>query len=569
MHGKPEVRPLGELLVAAGVISRADLDQALEHRRRRGTKIGQALVELGLVNESQLAAALKEQGKILCIELNPEIVDPAVAKELGEDFSRQRNSIAINRIAGVTTVAMEDPLDVYSVDDIAKQLNTRVLAVHADPSLIRECIGDAFHRKANDPDASALEDILSLAKSESVNFDIQEFDGELGEEELEGPVMNLIQAFLSEAFEARASDIHLEPRKGSFVVRFRVDGACYDRLKLGKGWARPCVTRLKVMSNLDIAQRRLPQDGRTQVEINGHRVDLRVATSPTLMGEAAVVRILDGGRGLKNVGSLGLRPEQEGRLRRMIEARDGFMLAVGPTGSGKTTTLYALLQELNTPDRKIITLEDPVENQLEGLSQINTNPKAGLSFARGLRSILRQDPDVVLVGEVRDQETAEIAIQAALTGHMVLSTLHTVGSVETITRLRDMGIEPFLMADTLRGICAQRLVRRVCNHCKEPAEPAPDLLERLGIDPAGGGTFHVGEGCPRCNGTGYFGRMGLYEVMTMSEALSDALRHDATTDEIKNLALGEGMTTLRDEGIQRARQGLTTLQEILAMTSRV
>jgi type IV pilus assembly protein PilB len=560
--------PLGEILLTQGAVNATDLERALTYKREQGVKLGQALLALDLVTEAMLAEALKRQGKLHCIHLTQGIVDPEVAQELGEERSRKLNAIAINRIAGVITVALEDPTDVYGVDEIALHLKTQVLAVHAEPQRIRECIETTFRKEEDNSDA--LDAIVGSANMGSdVKLDVPA-DGEDGTaaEVLDQPVINLIRRVLEEAYEARASDIHLEARRDAFVIRFRVDGALYQRLSLERVWARPCVARLKVLANLDIAQRRLPQDGRVQAEIKGARVDLRVATSPTLFGEGAVIRILDGGRELRGLESLDLDASQLAGLEKMIECSEGMVLATGPTGSGKTTTLYALLKELNRPDTKIITLEDPVENYLDGAAQISTNVKIGLDFARGLRSILRQDPDVVLVGEIRDNETAEIAVQASLTGHLVLSTVHTVGTAETVTRLTDMGIERFLLGDTLRGIISQRLVRRICDQCKRPVSQAAEILERFGIPEHDFTIFFEGKGCDECRGTGYRGRLGLYEIMLMTPQLCSIVREKGTTEELYAAAIQAGLVTLRDDGIRKARAGQTTLSEVLSVTSR-
>ncbi len=377
----------------------------------------------------------------------------------------------------------------------------------------------------------------------------------------------MVRTVVEEAFTLGASDIHMEPRQTGFTIRFRIDGVMQDRISLPRAWARPMLARLKILGNMDIAERRLPQDGRAQAEIRGNRVDLRLATAPCLHGESAVIRILDGGRKLFDLKSLALDKRQLEDLKRMVEGGEGVVLATGPTGSGKTTTLYALLQHLNSPEIKIITVEDPVENQLDGATQINMNPKIGLDFARGLRSILRQDPDVVLVGEVRDEETAQIAIQAAMTGHIVLSTLHTNGAAESITRLTDMKIEPYLLADTLRGLVAQRLVRKICSHCKREAKADPILLERLGLS-AKDGPFHDGVGCDHCSGSGYKGRMAIYEVMRIDPALASLVRRNAGVDMLRKAAIEGGMATLRADGLRKALAGETTLSEVYAATVR-
>ena len=347
-----------------------------------------------------------------------------------------------------------------------------------------------------------------------------------------------------------------------------MDGSLYERLSLPKAWARPCIARLKVVASLDIAQRRLPQDGRAQAEIGGRRVDLRVATTPTLTGEGAVIRILDGGRELRDLESLDLDHRQLEAMQRMLECSDGFVLATGPTGSGKTTTLYGMLKKLHSPATKIITLEDPVENQMDGITQISTHAKIGLTFARGLRSILRQDPDVVLLGEIRDEETAAVAVQAALTGHLVLSTLHTVGTAETITRFTEMGVEPYLLADTVRGVISQRLVRRVCTKCKEQVKPSPEMLQRLGVDPDTAEAFFEGRGCSECHQSGFLGRVGLYEIMTMSPAMCEMVGRGGSTKELQRAAIENGLVTLREDGLRKARLGSTSLSEVLAVTAR-
>jgi type II secretory ATPase GspE/PulE/Tfp pilus assembly ATPase PilB-like protein len=384
---------------------------------------------------------------------------------------------------------------------------------------------------------------------------------------LEKPVINLVRGLLQEAYAQGASDLHFETRRDDFLIRFRIDGSLVDRTTVPKSWASQIVARIKVLANLDIAQRRTPQDGRAQFLYQKQRVDLRVATTPTLLGENIVLRILDGGRKVRSLESLGLAASQREALERVADLRDGFVIATGPTGSGKTTTLYALLQRLNKRDTKIITLEDPVENEMAGVTQINANPKIGLTFAAGLRSVLRQDPDVILVGEIRDPETAEIAVQSALTGHLVLSTLHTVGAVESIARLVDLKIEPFLLADTLRGIVAQRLVRKTCRRCKHEVQPPARVLERLGLE-AKKDRFFEGTGCDECHGTGYKGRVGIYEVLTVSERIRQMILAGAPSSEMRQAAQDEGALTLRQDALEKARAGQTTLQEVLAETGR-
>ena len=566
---KTPTQTLGQLLIRQGMLKPEDVERALVYKKQNNLRLGQALIEMKLLTPEQVGEALRAQGKLTCVKLDPRIVDGDVAYRLGEELSRLHKAVAINEIAGVVTVAMEDPADVYTVDEISRKLDAKVYSVYAESVQIEECQRRVFESGAAEPDeAGSLDTIAGLVRDNEVDLELgfasQQEPEDSGEEDLDGPVINIIQAIFKDAFDMKASDIHLEPRESSFVVRFRVDGALYDRMTLNKVWARPCVARIKVISNLDIAQKRLPQDGRTQISVHGRKVDLRVSTMPTLLGEGAVIRILDGGRGVADLGSLGLREEQERRIHRFTKNSDGVILVCGPTGSGKTTTLYAMLDELNTPDAKVITLEDPVENQMETVCQINCDPKVGLTFARGLRSCLRQDPDVILVGEIRDLETAEISVQAALTGHLVLSTLHTIGSAETISRLCEMGIKHYLLSDTLRGIIAQRLVRVICPICKVEDEVDASTREVLGLDPDE--VFYKGAGCDDCNDLGYKGRRGIYEVLRLSTAFRNALRSGADVEALRALAIEDGMTTMRQEAIYYARAGVTTIAEVISNT---
>ena len=556
---------LGEILVTQGRITQAELAAALAYRYERGLKLGQALVALRLVSQEDLALALQTQGKVHCLHLTPEIVDRSVAHELGEERSRSLQAIAVNRIAGVVTIAMEDPSEVYNVDALSLQMQSPVLAVHAEPESIARCLEAVFqdtHARERVP-SDPITELLAAGDRGEAQTEEQALPVDA---ESQAPVIQMVRTLLDQAHAAGASDIHLEPRAGGLQVRFRVDGVLCERVLLPRSWLRPVLARLKVLANLDLAERRLPQEGRARVELGGTHVDLRVATTPTLLGEGAVIRLLDGGRKLSGLSALALAPKELETLKRMVESGEGIVLASGPTGSGKTTTLYALLQQLAAPDTKIITIEDPVENQLEGLTQISVDPKVGLDFARGLRSILRQDPDVVLVGELRDPESAEIALQAALTGHLVLSALNTSGTAESVTRLCDMGLAPYLLADTLRGIVAQRLVRRICHACKREAQPRGELLTRLALP--SDLVFYEGAGCTQCGGTGFQGRVALFEIMSIDAELAGCVRRQAAADELRARAVERGMATLREDGLRRALAGETTLAEIHFATAR-
>jgi len=576
---------LGQLLVQEGTISAGELMRGLAYKQSRGGKLGQALVGLGLVSEGELARGLRSQGKTLAMRLHPELIDVGVAAGLGEDASRKHKALAVNRVAGCITVAMDDPQDVFAIDAIQSELGSRILPVFADIVQLEEAIEYVFKTRgqstAQDGKLS-LEQLVEQAHGEATpnkNPDSNASDAiDLGNQDsfeqteaLEGevdekPIVNLVRSILLAGFKEGASDIHIEPRLDEYAVRFRVDGSCYEKTRVPRAWATRMMVRIKLMGNLDIAQRRLPQDGRASFRVGDQRVDLRVTTTPTVSGEGAVLRILDGGRELKDLNALGLRDEQIMRMQRMVRCREGFVLATGPTGSGKTTTLYALLKELATPERKIVTLEDPVENVLDGVTQINACPKVGLTFAKGLRSVLRQDPDIVLVGEIRDKETASIAVEASMTGHIVLSTLHTVGAAESVTRLLDMSIAGYQLGDTLKGVVAQRLLRKICTHCREQAAPIPEALRELSItDPEA--KFYEGRGCSRCRNTGFKGRVGIYEILLVDAELRSLIQTGATTDQISAAAHSNGIGTLRDEGLRRALAGEVTLADVLSVTS--
>jgi type IV pilus assembly protein PilB len=585
---RPGAPQLGQLFLKSDRLKPADLERALAYKNEHNLRLGQALVQLGLVTPEELIETLRRQGRVSGIVLSPGIVDTAISQKLPEKDWRKLRAIGVNRIAKTITVAMEDPSDIYTIDELARRLDSKVMPVFAERASIELAITSVFGRcllpepettpvvgsvvdrlsEAARNEQAAPGGVESVVAGASVELEnLSEISEAESDAALDKPVINLVRGVLEEAYTQGASDIHFEPRRDDFLIRFRIDGSLLDRTTVPKTWSNQILARIKVLANLDIAQRRLPQDGRAQFLYKGQRVDLRVATTPTLFGEGVVMRILDGGRKLRSLESLGLQPAQREALERAIEARDGFVIATGPTGSGKTTTLYALLQRLNKRDSKIITLEDPVENELAGVSQINANPKVGLTFAAGLRSILRQDPDVILVGEIRDQETAEIAVQAALTGLMVLSTLHTVGASESISRLTDMGIEPFLLADTLRGIVAQRLLRRICSRCKHEVQPDERVLARLRLDDAKS-RFFEGTGCDECHQTGFKGRTGIYEVLTISERIRQLIMTGAPSDQLRRAALEEGVISLREDGIAKARAGQTTLQEVLAETGR-
>ncbi len=469
-----------------------------------------------------------------------------------------------SRGAGVV-LAINDPTRFAMVDDLARLLELEhwevVLAT-------RNAILDAVNMAYDLTRDSAEQLVQDMEEDGSDILDEIEESADLLDDTSDAPIIKLVNHIISQSVKARASDIHIEPYQDSFKVRYRVDGILYDLLTPPK-WIQPALTsRIKVMAKLNIAEKRLPQDGRINVKIGDQEVDIRVSTIPTSFGERVVLRLLNKSGALFQLSDLGLVPEQRRQLEALIKSPNGIFLVTGPTGSGKTTTLYAILSSINKPDINIITVEDPVEYQIKGISQIQVNPKIDLTFARGLRSIVRQDPDVILIGEIRDRETADIAVQSALTGHLVFSTLHTNDSASAITRLVDIGVEPFLISSSVLAVAAQRLVRRLCDACKEPFKPSDAVLKTAGISPQDltDGRLYRAKGCPKCFNTGYRGRVGIFEIMVMDDALRNLILETYDSNRIKAEALRQGMTTLRQDGIAKVIAGISTIEEILRVT---
>lgn len=466
---------------------------------------------------------------------------------------------------------MADPLNVLALDELRRErpnleivpLITTEKAVgdflNASNAQVKEGIDEIL----KDVDVSEVE--VAKEQQEEINLD------KLVESSEEAPVVKLVNLMLVQAIKDRASDLHIEPFEKQLRLRYRVDGVLYDSTAPPKALQSALTSRIKIMSSLDIAERRLPQDGRFRIKIAGRDVDLRVSILPTVHGEKIVMRVLDKGTLNPNLDAMGMDSDDLQKFKHAIDAPHGMILMTGPTGSGKTSTLYAVLTQLNTPDVNIVTVEDPVEYQMLGINQVQVKPEIGLTFASGLRSILRQDPDIVMVGEIRDSETADIGVKAALTGHLVLSTLHTNDAPGAIARLVDMGIEPFLVSSSVLMVCAQRLIRKICPHCKETVQLTPDVAKRIGLNPeeAAASTFYRGHGCGRCKDTGFMGRMAILEVLSISEALREQILHNTSAQVIRDLALKEGMKTLKMAGLNRARVGLTSIDEVLRVTGNV
>jgi len=553
---------LGQILVGMGVVTPSQLAAALEVQGRTGERIGHILRDMGVASDADLAQGMAEQWGYPFVSLAERRIDPEDARLVPQALARRHKCIAVERRAGRILVAIADPLNVIAVDDVRLITGMEVdLAVATE-----EDIATALARSYQ-----VTDDLVDRVMRESVpEFGIEFGDDDPTVEQLkalveEAPVVKLVNLIIDEAVKQSASDIHIEPQRGQVWIRYRVDGVLRDVMNPPKHLKAALVSRMKIMAEMDIAERRRPQDGRIHLVADGHNIDLRVSTLPTMFGEKVVMRILDQSSTMIGLGKLGF-PSDTLRLWENASSKPyGFVLVTGPTGSGKTTTLYSTLSKLNTMDKNIVTIEDPVEYQIPRVNQVQVNPKAGLTFANGLRSILRQDPDIVLVGEIRDQETAQIAIQASLTGHLVLSTLHTNDSAGAITRLVDMGVEPFLTSSSIIAVLAQRLARTICSKCKVAYAPPPDALGRLGVasDVHAEVVFYRGQGCEHCRGTGYKGRVGIFELMMLTDAVRDLVVHRAPATEVRAQAIRDGMRTLRDDGLEKVITGISTIDEIL------
>ncbi|MGB9887034.1 MAG: type II secretion system ATPase GspE [Moorellales bacterium] len=553
---------LGELLLEAGLITGEQLDKALAEQKRTGERLGKVLIRQGLVKEQDIINVLEFQLGIPQVRLAPGTLDRELARILPEPLARRYQAVPVRWEGGRLVVAMVDPLNVTAVDDLRLRTGREILPAIAPEADIERALAELYGQPLSLEELATVEEGEGARALQAEVFDLDRPAAAAG---AEAPVVRLVNGLLQQALRERASDVHLEPQAEAIRVRYRVDGTLRPVMTLPKTHHAPLVSRIKVMAGMDIAEKRLPQDGRVQIRVAGRQVDLRVSTLPTIFGEKVVIRLLDRTSAYLALDELGFGPKALSRYRELVRRSYGMILVTGPTGSGKTTTLYATLREINTPEKNIITIEDPVEYVLEGINQIRVNPKAGLTFASGLRSILRQDPDVIMVGEIRDRETADIAIRSANTGHLVLSTMHTNDAAGAVTRLLDMGIEPFLVASSVIGVVAQRLVRTLCRHCRRPYEVPAEAEERLllGEPPHTPLTLYRAVGCPECGGTGYRGRTAILEVMPMTGALRRLVLARASSEEIAAQAVAEGMVTLWRDGLEKARQGLTTLEEVV------
>jgi len=550
------MKQLGDILVSQGLISAEQLDKALQEQRNAGHSLGRVLIDLGMLSEMQVVAALAAQIGMRFVDLSEVTLDGAALSKVPGAVCRRHGAIPIAFENGRLVVAMSDPANVFAIDDIRSASGMTVVPVVATRTDVQAAL-DRHYR------ADGELDELTMA----IDLEDEEDDLAAIKEVVEdAPIVKFVNLLITQGIQDRASDIHLEPTEHDVRVRFRIDGVLHEVMRSPKAIQSGVISRLKIMADINIAERRIPQDGRLSVSTNGQKVDLRVATLPTVWGEKIVLRILDNSTAMLDLADLGFRDSNYDRYSLSFGKPYGMILVVGPTGSGKSTTLYATVNILNRPEVNIITVEDPVEYRLPGVNQVQTHAKAGLTFAAALRSILRSDPDIVLIGEIRDHETAQIAVESALTGHLVLSTLHTNDAPSAITRLVEMGIEPFLVGSAVDCVLAQRLARRLCPKCKEAYKPSAAVLEGAGL------TLEPGESLPRlyrpvgcsvCARTGYKGRVALHEVLPITERIERMAVERASSAQIAVAAREEGMQTLRQDGLAKALAGVTSLDEVL------
>jgi len=554
---------LGEILVKGRLISQEQLAKALEIQRGTTKLIGEVLVELGLTTELHIASALSKQLGIPFATSASGLLNPrrgeGLEKLVSEEFARQHLVLPLSRTLDSLTAACVNPLDLITIDNLSRMthceinpvvttradLEQAIVRFYGDDSMFRAAIGQSYQLGESSSVALDTEEALDLDR--------------LREAAEEAPVIRLVDLIIRQAIKERASDIHIEPFKDRLGLRYRIDGVLCEISPPARHLHAAIVSRIKILCKMDIAEKRLPQDGGFMMTMEGRSVDFRVSTLPSIYGEKVAIRVLDKSSALLDLGHLGFEPKALETFRKAIRDPYGLLLITGPTGSGKSTTLYATLNEINSPTKHILTIEDPVEYRLEGINQVQIKPAIGLTFAAGLRAFMRQDPDIIMVGETRDLETAEICVRAALTGHLVFSTLHTNDAPSAVSRLVDIGVAPYLLASTISLVVAQRLLRQLCDHCKEAYEPIQELRDR----------FHIAEellyrakGCEHCTNTGYLGRLGIYEVMTLSRDLRDAVAKGMPDHALKDIAVSGGMSTLWDEGLKRVRSGLTSLEEL-------
>jgi len=567
-------RTLGRVLIKMGVLTREKVHECLEIQKQRHGKvrIGEIFVELGLVDQEQLQMALAAQRGMEYMDLSEAAILPEVIEKVPAQMAKTYHIIPVeyNKERNELKVVLDNPDNFRATDDLSTLMGFKVTARITDHEALEKALAKYYEGKEENEGISEL-----IGEIQQDGF-LAEFEGrdksidldELKELSESNPVKKLLNLVLMQAIRDKASDIHFEPFENEYKMRYRIDGVLYEMIPPPKHIAAAISSRIKVMANLDIAERRLPQDGRISLTVQGNPIDLRVSVLPTMFGESVVLRVLDRSQMSLDVEKIGLRQEDLTAVRQLIHKPNGIVIVTGPTGSGKTTTLYSCLSELNDIESKLITTEDPVEYDIDGIIQVQMKADIGLTFAKCLRSILRQDPDIIMVGEIRDLETAEIAAQSALTGHLVFTTLHTNDAPSSVARLLDLGVEPFLITATVEGIIAQRLVRKICEHCKTAFEPSEEQLMELSLSPEDikGKKFFYGRGCDRCNRTGYRGRTAIFEIMAFNDQLRELIMNHASTNVLRGAAQKAGMRLLRDNGLAAIYDGLTTIDEVVKET---
>ncbi len=561
------------VLVKGKLIKQKDLDKALDIQKKLGGSLGKIVVEKGFISEKDLMVAMSSQLNIPPIDLSKYKIDKSITELIPERIAKQYSLVPISKIGRVLTIAMSDPLNIFAIDDIKILTNYKIDLVIATENDIKEAINNYYGSHGLEI-SKILEDVPEDIEIEKAEDEEERIDvSEVAEESQKAPIVKVVSLMLNEALKRRASDIHIEPSEKFLRVRYRIDGNLHDVLTLPKKNQNAVIARLKIMSKLDITETRLPQDGRFKINFEGHEIDFRVSVLPITFGGKVVLRVLDKSSLSIGLDKLGFLPGPLNTFKTALARPYGMILVTGPTGSGKSTTLYSIINQINAPERNIITLEDPVEYEVEGITQIQAKAEIGLTFASGLKSVLRQSPDVVMVGEIRDFETADIAIKASLTGQLILSTLHTNDAASAITRLIDMGVEPFLVASSLVLSSAQRLMRKICQNCKEEIDISKNVLERIGVRPDEIAkrpikSFYKGKGCSRCSNTGYYGRLGILEAFLIDDKIRDMVMKKAGSDDIKDYAVKQlCMKTLRDNALENFVNGVTTLEEVLRVTS--
>ena len=548
---------LGDMLIELNYITDNDLQEALKIQKDTGGKVGEILVEKGFISEDDLLQALEIQLGIPRVYIDSIVIDKSAVKTISESLSRKYNVLPVKFVDDKLLVLMNDPLNILAEEDVKIASGYELEIALCSKNEIIRAISKYY---SEDYMKKAAEELRNQEKDQII------IEDQMSEEVKNAPAVKLVDSIIQSAVRSKASDIHIEPFEHRVAVRYRIDGELQKQFDSPKEPLAGLITRIKIMANMDIAERRIPQDGRIFMKIDNENIDLRVSILPTVNGEKVVIRILDKSAFNVDKSTLGIVEDDLEKINNIISKPHGIVLVTGPTGSGKSTTLYSLLKDLNREDKNIITIEDPVEFSMDGINQVNVNTKAGLTFASGLRSILRQDPDIVMLGEIRDSETAEIAVRAAITGHLVLSTIHTNDAPSSIVRLKDMGLAPYLVSSALVGIIAQRLIRKLCVECKEAYEASDYEKEILGVEKDKNLTLYRKVGCNKCNNTGYKGRVGIYEIMQVNKEIRELINRDASVEEITNAALKNGMKTLSKSAINVILKGNSTIEELLRVT---